>query len=168
MQFSSDGTNFSPPETYTTTKAWTLTTGDGQKTVYVKFKDSAGNWSAAYNNTIILDTSAPTGSITINNNAQYANSPQIVLTLSAADNSTGIDKMCFSNDNVNWSSPESYNVTKNWNITIGDSEKTVYVKFSDRVGNWSRTYSDVIILDTAGPSIQIICPKDEDEVAGSE
>jgi subtilisin family serine protease len=32
-------------ETYTTSKSWTLTSGEGTKRVYVKFKDSAGNIS---------------------------------------------------------------------------------------------------------------------------
>lgn len=57
MQFSNDGTTYSTPETYTTSKSWTLSSGDGTKTVYAKFKDNAGNWMAtAANDTIILDT----------------------------------------------------------------------------------------------------------------
>jgi hypothetical protein len=36
-----------------------LTSGDGVKTVYVKFKDAAGNWSTAYSASIILDTTPP-------------------------------------------------------------------------------------------------------------
>jgi len=34
-------------ESYATSKAWTLTSGDGTKTVYVQFKDNAGNTSQA-------------------------------------------------------------------------------------------------------------------------
>jgi hypothetical protein len=41
-------------ETYTTSKAWTLTTGAGTKTVYAKFKDSLGNTSAVVSDTITL------------------------------------------------------------------------------------------------------------------
>ena len=36
-----------------------LTTGDGTKTVYVKFKDDVGNVSAAASATTVLDTTAP-------------------------------------------------------------------------------------------------------------
>src|SRR5207344_3214875 len=39
MRFSNTGTSFSAAETYAPTKAWTLTTGAGTKTVYVQFKD---------------------------------------------------------------------------------------------------------------------------------
>jgi hypothetical protein len=46
-------------EPYVTTKSWTLPAGSGEKRVYVKFKDSAGNVSAIYSDTITLDTTAP-------------------------------------------------------------------------------------------------------------
>jgi hypothetical protein len=39
-------------ETYTTSKTWTLTSGSGTKTVYAKFRDAAGNASAAVSDTI--------------------------------------------------------------------------------------------------------------------
>ncbi len=60
MQFSNDSTNWSTPEPYATAKAWTLSSGDGTKTVYAAFKDNAGNWSSAYSSTITLNTSGPT------------------------------------------------------------------------------------------------------------
>jgi len=37
---------------------YTLSSGDGQKTVYVRFRDVSGNESAIYSNTIVLDTVA--------------------------------------------------------------------------------------------------------------
>jgi len=45
MQFSNDGTTWSGWETYNASKAWTLTSGDGAKTVYAQYKDWAGNVS---------------------------------------------------------------------------------------------------------------------------
>lgn len=68
MQFSNDNTTYSIPEAYNTTKAWTLTTGDGAKTVYVKFKDVAGNWSVPYSTSIILDATKPLITITVPQN----------------------------------------------------------------------------------------------------
>jgi len=59
MQFSNDAVTWSTPEAYSISKAWTLSAGDNTKTVYVKYKDVAGNWSAAFSDTIILDTTAP-------------------------------------------------------------------------------------------------------------
>ncbi|MEI7580062.1 MAG: LamG-like jellyroll fold domain-containing protein [bacterium] len=42
-------------EAYSNMKAWTLTTVDGTKTVYLKLKDAAGNESDVYEDDIILD-----------------------------------------------------------------------------------------------------------------
>ena len=60
MRFSNNGTSFSTAEAFASTKAWTLSTGAGTKTVYVQFKDAAGNWSTPVTDTIVLDTTAPT------------------------------------------------------------------------------------------------------------
>ena len=46
--------------TYTTSLAWTLTSGNGVKTVYAKFKDAAGNISGVVSDTITLDSAATT------------------------------------------------------------------------------------------------------------
>jgi hypothetical protein len=43
MCFSNDNLNYTDWEPYGATKNWSLLDGDGQKTVYVKFKDNAGN-----------------------------------------------------------------------------------------------------------------------------
>lgn len=45
-------------QTYATSQTWTLTTGDGIKTVYAEFKDAAGNISTAISDTIELLGSA--------------------------------------------------------------------------------------------------------------
>ena len=43
------------------TKTWTAVVRAGTKTVYVQFKDAAGNWSSLpITDTIVLDTTAPT------------------------------------------------------------------------------------------------------------
>lgn len=64
MQFSNDNVTYTPAESYAISKSWTLPSGDGSKTVYVKFKDAAGNWSSAVNDTITLDTVPPDAVIT--------------------------------------------------------------------------------------------------------
>lgn len=51
-------------ETYTTSKLWMLSNGDGPKTVYVWFRDVWGNTSAApYSGLVTLDTTAPDGGV---------------------------------------------------------------------------------------------------------
>ena len=148
MQFSNDGTNYSTPEAYATSKSYTLPDGDGLKTVYVKYKDVSGNWSAPVSDTITLDTSLPTGTIEINGDATYASSSPVTLTLSSADAA----QMQFNNENGIWSGWEAYNSSKSWPLGDGDGVKIVYAQFKDAAGNISDTVSDSITLDTTAPS----------------
>ncbi|WP_324679137.1 malectin domain-containing carbohydrate-binding protein [Hymenobacter sp. GOD-10R] len=60
MRFSNDGTTFTAFEPIASTKAWTLPTGDGPKTVYLQLQDAAGNISASITDDILLDQTAPT------------------------------------------------------------------------------------------------------------
>src|SRR6478672_9090920 len=59
MRFSNDGTNWSAFQPYATSAAWTLSTGDGTKTVFVQYADGIGNLSNPSSDTILLDTTAP-------------------------------------------------------------------------------------------------------------
>ena len=60
MQFANESSAYSTPESYATTKSWMLSTGQGAKTVSVKFNDPAGHWSTPKTASITLDTAAPT------------------------------------------------------------------------------------------------------------
>ena len=61
MRFSNTGSSFSGTQAYSTTATWSLSAGTGTKTVYVQFRDLAGNWSSVVSaDTIVLDTTAPT------------------------------------------------------------------------------------------------------------
>ena len=51
-------------ETFTASKAVTLTGGDGLKTVYVKVRDDVGNETAAVSDSITLDTAVPAVTVT--------------------------------------------------------------------------------------------------------
>ncbi|MDI6793280.1 MAG: cohesin domain-containing protein [bacterium] len=46
-------------EPFTASKSWTLISGDGEKTVYVKFRDAAGNETASVSDTINLYETTP-------------------------------------------------------------------------------------------------------------
>jgi len=100
-----------------------------------------------------LDLIPPTGTIKINNGAAYTNSTTVTLNISAKDNTngSGLNKMQFSNDNRTFSAQENYATTKTWALSSTDGIKTVYAKFSDKAGNWSRIASSTIRLDTIKP-----------------
>ncbi len=59
MRFSNDNITFTALEAYATTKTWTLTPGDGLKTVFVQYQDSVGNRSPSFTASITLDTTGP-------------------------------------------------------------------------------------------------------------
>ena len=127
----------------------------------VRIKAWGVNWSGMYELEAFgqpQDVTPPSGTVKINNNAQYTKSSSVTLSLSALDSGTGVSHMKFSNDNVTYSAPEIYSATKSWTLSSGDGIKTVYVKFRDTTGNWSSAYSDTIIFDAIAPGVPIIDP----------
>jgi hypothetical protein len=60
MMFSNDNLNWSSVEPFSESpKQWVVSSGDGKKTVYAKYKDVSGNWSTAFSDSIIFDSTAP-------------------------------------------------------------------------------------------------------------
>jgi C1A family cysteine protease/putative hemolysin len=130
--------------TYTSLLTWTLPAGDGTKAVYVKFRDRAGNISAVYSDTIILDTIPPTGSILIQGGAEVVTQTEVILTLSASD-ANGVTAMRLRNDSVAWGAWEPFITTRIWTLPSQLGEHTVWVQFRDPAGNISEPYSDSVI-----------------------
>jgi hypothetical protein len=60
MAFCSDGTSWSTWEDYSETKSYSLSSGDGAKTIYFKVKDLAGNEADPVSTSIILNTTSGT------------------------------------------------------------------------------------------------------------
>jgi hypothetical protein len=67
-------------------------------------------------------------------------------------------KMRFSNNNIDWSRPETYTTTKTWMLAEGlDGERTVFARFRDSARNWMReSVFDDIILDTTPPETPVV------------
>ncbi len=155
MQFSEDGVTWTEREPFNSKKDWTLSEGNGLKTVYVRFYDGAGNRSVTYSATIRLeiiieepiDTTPPTGSVTINNGAAVTDNRQVTLELFAEDDMSGVTEMQFSEDEVTWTEREPFNSEKTWTLPEGNGLKTVYVRFYDGAGNRSVAYSATIQLE---------------------
>ena len=146
MSFSNDNASFSDWELYSTSKSWTLTEGDGTKTVYVKFMDYGCNKTTG-NDSIILDTTAPSCNFVINSGNNYTAEKNVTIALT----STGADYMAFGNDGVTYSAWEPYSNSKSWTLAEGDGLKTVYVKLKDAAGN-EDTNSDTIVIDSTPPT----------------
>ena len=127
---------------------FTMPSGEGQKGIYLRVRDEAGN-SKTTSDTIILDTTAPSNlSISINNGSSYSNSSSVYLSLSAEG---GPSTMYLSNNGSIWSS-FSYSTSKSWTLSSSEGSKTVYYKVADAAGNNATSVSASITLDTTSPS----------------
>ena len=150
-------------EAFSKTKTgWSLTTGpggtdtDGEKAVYLKARDRAGNVGGSVNDSIFLDRVRPSPlGIAINNGDQYATNPVVTLALNASDAtpSSGMNLMQFSNDGSAWTGWDPFVTTRTYTLPSPDGQKTVYFRVRDRAGNVADTVSASIILDTAAPAI---------------
>ena len=146
---------------------WTLPSGDGTKTVAVQYRNAVGNWSPNYTDSIILDTTPPTGSITINGGAPYTNSTSVTLNIAATD-AEGVTGYRVADGTdasggtiVTVPSTTSFSADIPWTLPSGDGTKTVAVQYRDAAGSWSPNYTDSIILDTTAPVVSINAPADD-------
>lgn len=137
---------------YATTLPWTLTAGDGTKTVSVQYRDAANNVSTTATDTITLttpDTTPPTGTVSINGGAASTDTTAVTLTLSASDN-VGVTDMRIANGaDPSGASWQPYATSLPWTLTAGDGTKTVSVQYRDAANNISTAATDTI--DYAAP-----------------
>jgi len=104
----------------------------------------------------IPDSTAPTGSIVINQGNAVSASRVVTLTLIAADDGGPVSGMRLSNDGQNFSDEAAFATSQQWVLTEGDGMKTVSALFKDAAGNWmSSAVSDSIelLLDTDGDGL---------------
>jgi hypothetical protein len=156
MSFSSDKIAWSPWEIYMETKMYNLTSGDGQKNIYLKIADKADNIGDFAFDSIILDTNPPYElSMIINDNAEYMNTTLVHLQISAKDLVSGVDEMAFSTDGETWTNWEKFSNEKQFTISSINGEKTIHLRISDKAGNFAVT-SEKIILDAKPPHSLLI------------
>jgi hypothetical protein len=112
------------------------------------------------------DTTAPTGSVSINNGAASTNVRGVMLRITGQDNSggSGIYRLRVSNDGTTWSAWNSINfaddvplpsISKDyaWQLSEGPGTKTVYVQLKDAGENISSVFTGTIQLQAS--SLQV-------------
>jgi lipoprotein-anchoring transpeptidase ErfK/SrfK len=133
------------------------TSGDGTKTVSVRFREADGTTSSIYKDTIIYDRTAPKASIVVNKNNQETYTRKVTLSLASSDSVSGVRfAKIYQNRAKRWTSWISFTRSKkdyNWDLlnpTYGGSSekasKCIYVKFRDRAGNISEPKRDCIVF----------------------
>jgi hypothetical protein len=151
MQVSNYNNQFSNVswENYASSKSWTLSASDGTKTVYINFRDTAGT-NVSTTDTITLDTSVETPSLTINSGASTTASRSVTLTITAADEVTQM-KIDNNTDFTNMSSWITKASEYDFTLPSGDGNKIVYLRVRDAAGN-IKNASDNITLISSVPS----------------
>ncbi len=133
---------------------------EGPLTVYVKFfKESDAIGSAAYLDSIVVDTVEPTlTSVTLSDpdapdGANYSNS----MIVSAAVDASDLNPMTvsFSNDNGIWSTAVPWAASLSHSLEDDDGLATVLVRITDAAGN-ETSGSDQITLDRVAPDISSV------------
>ncbi|MDD3147893.1 MAG: carboxypeptidase-like regulatory domain-containing protein, partial [Candidatus Riflebacteria bacterium] len=138
-------------EPYVTTRKMKISSGDGPKTVYVRFKGGNADESKSFAATIQLDTAGPQVEMLVNNGALKTNMSNVSLsfTYSKQPVEMQVQETNIFDDGKAWlkfSNPYKYV------LPAEDGEKLIYVRFKDSLGNVSAVVEGRITLDTKAPS----------------
>ena len=141
---------------YSSSVPFTLSEGDGVKTVFAKFRDVHGLESLVVNDSIILDTTPPKGSVVIGDGEKFTRNTNVTLALNATD-ASGVEDMKVSDykdlAGEDW---QPFKTTLQWEFAPGSGERTIYVIFRSTLGQESEIVSHSIILDTLAPTMGVV------------
>jgi len=158
-------------ESYTGSRAWTLLSGDGSKTVHAKFRDDTGNESSIYQDAITLDTTAPgapgTPDLAAADDTGVSDTDNITknatgLTFSGTSVEAGATVVLYSNLSGQLGSTTA-DGSGSWSIdaTLSENVHNVYAKVTDTAGNTSGASGNLqVTVDLTAPSgvPQILTP----------
>jgi len=164
MRFSNDNIHFSDWEPFTELKQWQLEKGsDGARVVSVQFKDTLGNESGLYSDTIIYDNTPPT--VNYDNIHQLPDSPQDSPTIegSVTDTTAGIDFILWEvwktdgyqllgEQPVTAGIAQYFNPTMHFTVpvTLAPGMYRVHVKAYDRAGNQGDNIDHPMVFTVTG------------------
>ena len=147
MRFSSNNIKWSDWEVYATSKSWTLTSGDGAKTVYVQYKDNAGLTSSIYHYTITLDTTAPAANAGID---QTVNEDiEVRLDGSASSDENGIVNYMWTFTDVTTHTLSGKNPAYTF---ANPGSYTITLKVTDPAGNYATDTLIITVRDVTKPT----------------
>lgn len=127
--------------------------------------DIAGNTSAtqvgSFNTLepVPVDTKAPTGSVTINDNTRYTRSRYVYLNLYASDDKSPQSAIQYrvgegiSAYSISWGGWTQFASKVAYTLGYGDGQRNIWVMYRDAAGNVSQAYGASIVLDSKAPII---------------
>ncbi len=155
-QHTAGWTSITPTDNYKEDVSYTLSNIDGKNTVYAWYKDASGNISDTASNSIVVDTTPPTITITnpTSDQAYTTTNGTISLRGSASDNSNEINSVLWTNSRgrsdkerhaVDWTIPD---------IDLSKGDNVITVKAIDSVGNTG--IATITITYTAGDNAPVV------------
>jgi|GEM_PF-2877803 len=139
---------------YSALYRWRPGGAEGNKTVYVRFRDSAGNISGEADTSFLQDIHAPTGSLTINPSLVGPNVVDLRLQMVADDSLTDVTDMRISRDPYFRESvwlPFAAEQQMPLALSYLDGSVTLYAQFRDSARNVSAVVSDTYQVDLYPP-----------------
>lgn len=167
ISFSTDLITWSTPESYIASKTLTVSSGDGARTYWARVTDLAGNTSIQPYPmaSILIDQTPPSGgSVRINNNASATNSPDVTLTLTGTDATSGVTNVCLKSGTlpITFTQPAAsdpcwqtaFAPSLSYTLTASaNGSQRVFAWLMDAAGNvLSTPVTDDIFLDRTTPT----------------
>ncbi|MDI6707498.1 MAG: hypothetical protein QME47_00155 [Candidatus Thermoplasmatota archaeon] len=147
MQFSNDGSSWSEWRDWNESVSWSLASGsDGERKVFFRVRDKAGNQAPSIYDTIILDQTPPATCHSISgmsgsNNWYVSN---VTVSLSPQDATSGIKKTYYKLGSGSWQEGTSISLSQ-------EGTHTVYYYSIDNAGNSELEKSVIIKIDKNPP-----------------
>jgi hypothetical protein len=156
MRLSDDGLIWGPWIPFAATTRWSLPSGDGAKWVFLELRDKAGLVSVeAITATVVLDTTPPGASFTIDGGAMYTTSRNVTLDIEVEDSSP-VDWVRTKVRDGEWSPWHLLHESMTLELPEGDGIATVTIEVRDRAWVVSQgTVQRSIVLDTTPPKGQL-------------
>ena len=140
---------------FASTLAFELSRGDGEKNVYVSFRDPLGHVSAPVRATIILDTTPPVLDITINGGATYTNRTDVQVGVVPTEQFRTTFIQMGDEPDLSQAEMWAFASSMGWTFGPGDGAKAIYARAWDAAGNVGPASMDNIVLDTVPPLASI-------------
>ena len=134
-----------------------ISSGEGNKSFTLEVTDVAGNTGVSTAQTIVLDKTAPTGSVTADS---YYNSQSISVTVAGSDTGgSTMSKMKVWLDSNEPSTWEDFSAGAYAMTNVAEGQHTAHIKLMDAVGNASSAIdSSTFIVDITAPTLTISTP----------
>jgi len=145
-------------EQHTAERAWTLSEIDGEKTVFMRFRNGDIYETPAVYDTIVLDRAPPIdATVEIAGGKAFVTDPQVALRLQAEDALSGVASMrtALEGEDILTKPWVDYTTQLLVELPVGDDpdgvSSAVQAQFLDGAGNASDVVQDTVVVDGVAP-----------------